>query len=244
MATDRLDVVPAGGEEYAMARVLIIEDEAPIRRGLCDLLAWHGHSPHGVADGTTGLAEALSGTWDLCVVDVMLPGVDGLTICRQVRDAKPSQALLLLTARGREEDVLDGFRAGCDDYVTKPFSIAQLVARVEALVRRAASASTSVVRIGDLELDADNLRVRAGSEERALTRRDVEVLAYLWRERHRVVSRTDLLRAVWGYERPDHVETRAVDMHVVKLRRKLEGLVPVDFLETVRGAGYRLKVAS
>ncbi|MEZ4322257.1 MAG: response regulator transcription factor [Myxococcota bacterium] len=222
-----------------MADILVIEDEEAIRRGLCDLLAYHGHRPTPVADGDRGLAEALSGRFELCIVDVMLPGVDGFTICRRVREAHPSQALVLLTARGREEDVLEGFRAGCDDYVTKPFSVAQLMARVDALLRRAAAPSTSWT-VGTLEIDCDNLEIRSGGRVHPVSRRDVEVLQYLWKERHRIVPRTDLLQAVWGYAKPEAVETRAVDMHIVKLRRKLDEVMDAPLIETVRGAGYRL----
>ncbi len=233
-----------------MASILVIEDEPAIRRGLVDLLAYHGHTPTAVEDGTTGLEHATSGRYDLCIVDVMLPGVDGLTICRKTRAAQPSQALLVLTARGRESDVLDGFEAGCDDYVAKPFSVAQLMARVDALLRRAGSTDGSsgppeadVVEIGPLTVDVDNLEIRANGAAERVTKRDVEVLVFLFEQRHRIVSRTDLLGEVWGYARPEAVETRAVDMHLVKLRRKIDAVLPDmgnTLIETVRGAGYRL----
>jgi two-component system response regulator RegX3 len=231
-----------------MASILIIEDEPAIRRGLVDLLAYHGHTPTAVEDGTSGLEHATSGRYDLCIVDVMLPGVDGLTICRKTRAAQPSQALLVLTARGRESDVLDGFDAGCDDYVAKPFSVAQLMARVDALLRRVGASSEptpEVLRLGPLDVDADNLELRAGEARQQVTKRDVEVLQYLYAERHRIVSRNDLLGEVWGYARPEAVETRAVDMHLVKLRRKIDAVVPDGgntLIETIRGAGYRLAV--
>ena len=231
-----------------MASILVIEDEPAIRRGLVDLLAYHGHTPTAVEDGTAGLEHALSGRYDLCIVDVMLPGVDGLTICRKTRAAQPSQALLVLTARGRESDVLEGFEAGCDDYVAKPFSVAQLMARVDALLRRAGSsggpAAPNTLQLGALAIDVDNLELRAGAHRQRVTKRDVEVLLYLHAERHRIVSRIDLLGQVWGYARPEAVETRAVDMHLVKLRRKLEVVLPdTEVIETVRGAGYRLVLA-
>jgi two-component system alkaline phosphatase synthesis response regulator PhoP len=224
------------------ARILIVEDEPAIRQGVCDLLAFHGHHPEGVGDGDEGLRMALTREWELVLLDVMLPGMDGFDICRRLRTQHPGLAVLMLTAKGREADVLEGFRAGCDDYVTKPFSMAQLVARVDALLRRAASVRPRRVPLGPLELDADHLMVRYGSAEIALSPRDVEVLAYLSENRHRVVTREDLLREVWGYQRTDHVETRCVDMHLVKLRRKLAELAPqLAVIETVRGAGYRLE---
>jgi len=224
--------------------ILVVEDEAPIRDGLCDLLAYHGFVPTPVATGTEGLARALEGTFDLLLLDVMLPGVDGFTICRKVREAWPGQAILMLTAKGREEDILEGFRAGCDDYVPKPFSIAQLLARVRALIRRSSGSRARVFSAGPLLVDADNLEARVGDREISLTPRDVGVLGYLHAERHRVVPREDLLKEVWEYQRVDGVETRCVDMHMVKLRRKLALLLgEVEVIQTVRGAGYRLIVS-
>jgi len=224
--------------------ILVVEDEAPIREGLCDLLAYHGLAPTPVATGTEGLEQALGGTFDLVLLDIMLPGVDGFTICREVREAWPGQAILMLTAKGREEDILEGFRAGCDDYVPKPFSIAQLLARVQALLRRASGSRDRVFTAGPLVVDEDNLEARAGGREISLTPRDVGVLSYLYAERHRVVRREDLLKEVWSYQRVDGVETRCVDMHMVKLRRKLARLLgDVEVIQTVRGAGYRLVVS-
>jgi DNA-binding response OmpR family regulator len=236
---------------------LVVEDEAAIRTGICDLLAYHGHHPTGVGDGEQGLAEALTGRHALVILDVMLPGRDGFAICEAIRAARPSQAILMLTARGREQDVLRGFESGCDDYVTKPFSLALLRARVEALLRRVApdsgqapvdsAAPPRTLTVGALVLDLDNLRARLGERDIELTCRELEVLEYLARERHRVVPRVDLLRAVWGYERAEQLETRCVDMHVVKLRRRLTELLPDEspgesLIETVRGVGYRLRV--
>jgi two-component system response regulator RegX3 len=244
--------------------ILVIEDEAAIRTGICDLLAYHGHRPTGVGDGERGLAEALAGRYALVILDVMLPGRDGFSICTALRAARPGLAILMLTARGREQDVLRGFEAGCDDYVAKPFSLSVLSARIEALLRRlplsSESASTEsnpasesagpsskparTLDIGPLELDLDNLRARVGERYIELSTRDLEVLEYLARERHRIVPRLDLLREVWGYERAEKLETRCVDMHVVKLRRRLAELLPEadSPIETVRGVGYRLRV--
>jgi DNA-binding response OmpR family regulator len=224
------------------ARILVVEDEEPIRRGICDLLAYRGHAPVGVATGTEGLEEALSGAYDLLVLDVMLPGVDGFTICERAREAWPGQAILVLTARGREGDVLEGFQRGCDDYVAKPFSVAQLTARIEALLRRARTQRPRTLTLGPLTVDVGNLVARGEGGEVTLSARDVEVLAHLALER-RVVSREELLREVWGYQRVEGVETRCVDMHMVKLRRKLSRALPErSVIETVRGAGYRLEV--
>jgi two-component system response regulator RegX3 len=230
--------------------ILVVEDEAAIRTGICDLLTFHGHHPTGVGDGERGLAEALSGRYALVILDVMLPGRDGFSICEALRAARPGQAILMLTARGREQDVLRGFECGCDDYVAKPFSLGLLRARIDALLRRVAvgpelsGTPARTLVIGALELDLDNLRARVGERDIELTSRDLEVLEYLAREAHRVVPRIDLLRQVWGYERAEKLETRCVDMHVVKLRRRLAELLPeaASPIETVRGVGYRLRM--
>lgn len=231
--------------------ILVVEDEAPIRDGICDLLAYHGHQPTGVGDGERGLAEALTGRHALVILDVMLPGRDGFDVCEQLRAARPGQAIMMLTALGREQDVLRGFECGCDDYVPKPFSLSLLRARIEALLRRAPpdpapdpAKPARTLNVGALSLDLDNLRARVGERDIELSSRDLDVLEYLARERHRVVPRIDLLREVWGYDRAEKLETRCVDMHVVKLRRRLAELLPDDEspIETVRGVGYRLRV--
>jgi DNA-binding response OmpR family regulator len=222
-------------------RILVVEDEQAILMGVCDVLAFHGYTPTGVADGEEGLALALEQDWELLLLDVMLPGVDGFTICRRAREAKPHQAILLLTARGSEQDVLEGFSAGADDYVTKPFSVAQLTARVRALLRRAGARPASRFQAGPLAVDGDRLQASMGDRSVDLTVRDVELLAYLASAGARVVGRPELLRAVWGFERVEGVETRCVDMHVAKLRRKLCELGERPVIETVRGAGYRLE---
>jgi len=224
-----------------MQQILVIEDEAAIRTGICDVLAFKGFAPVGVERGDDGLTEAMTGNYALCIVDVMLPGLDGFSICEQVRSKRPGQALLMLTAKGSEEDVLRGFAAGADDYVTKPFSVAQLMARVQALLRRSGAAVADAFTAGNLEVDASRLVARNGEASVDLTPRDVEVLAHLARDAGRVVSRNELLREVWGYNRAEALETRCVDMHIAKLRKKLSSVSGDGGpIETVRGAGYRL----
>ena len=220
------------------ARILVVEDEPAIRRGLCDVLAFHGHRPTPVATGDAGLEAALTGGHDLLVLDVMLPGVDGYTICARAREARPTVPILMLTAKGSEADVLEGFRRGADDYVTKPFSVAQVVARVAALLRRSGHGQ-STFEVAGVPVDGERLVAGAGPEVE-LTPRDVELLAYLSRAPGRAVPRDELLREVWGYARTDGVHTRCVDMHVAKLRRKLAQVTAAPVVETVRGVGYRL----
>ncbi len=225
----------------AKLRILVVEDEPAIRRGLLDVLAHHGYEVSGAASGEAGLRDALAGGFELVVLDVMLPGLSGFDVCERLRAAQPRLPILMLTARGAEEDVLRGFRAGADDYVTKPFSLAELLARVQALLRRAGERAPETIapfRVGALEIEPARLVAKNGSDETSLTRREVELLALLAEERGRIVSRRALLRQVWRFERADHIETRTVDMHVAKLRKKLGAAR--DLIETVRGEGYRL----
>ncbi|HHO53886.1 MAG TPA: response regulator transcription factor [Deltaproteobacteria bacterium] len=220
-------------------RILVIEDEAPILRGLCDVLTFHGYTVHGIDNGPEGLASASPGGWDLLLVDVMLPGLDGFTLCRQIRERHPTQAILLLTARGSEDDILEGFGAGADDYVTKPFSVAQLLARIEALLRRSGGAPRPTFQLGPVTIEVETLVAVLEGATVELSRRDVALLAYLTDRPGCPVSREELLREVWGYRCVSRVETRCVDMHVSKLRRRLALLTDDELVQTVRGAGYR-----
>jgi DNA-binding response OmpR family regulator len=222
--------------------VLVVEDEESIRRGLCDVLAFHGHAPEGVERGDEGLRRALANQHALVILDVMLPGMNGVDICRELRAQLPHIPILMLTARGAEQDVLDAFRAGADDYVTKPFSLAELMARVDALLRRAGAPAecgdAPPFEFGAWRVDPGALQALRGSEKIELTRREVSLLAIFAREAGRILSRRRLLREVWGFPDPDRIETRTVDMHIAKLRKKLDAMGDA-LIETVRGEGYR-----
>ena len=225
----------------AAPRILVVEDESAIRRGLCDVLAYHGYAPVGVGDGETGLREGSTGGFDLVVLDVMLPGRNGFDVCTELRERDPRLPILMLTARGAEEDVLRGFRCGSDDYVTKPFSVSELVARVEALLRRAQrgdDALPAAFAFGAWQVEPEQLAAVCDGARVELSRREIAILALLARERGRIVSRRRLLADVWGMASPDRVETRTVDMHIAKLRKKL-GAEGRRAIETVRGEGYR-----
>lgn len=225
-------------------RILVVEDEPAIRGGLVDVLIYHGYEVEAAEEGRDGLAKALSGRHDLVLLDVMLPGLDGFEICRRVRAADREQAIIMLTAKGTDEDVIHGLGLGADDYVAKPFSVAQLVARVQAVLRRAAPPlqEEAEIRLGDVTVvDVPNLSGRRGGAPVAFTRREMEVLRYLAAHGERAVPREELLSRVWGYARGLTLETRTVDIHVAKLRRKIEPEPGAPrFLVTVRGAGYRL----
>jgi two-component system response regulator RegX3 len=221
--------------------VLVVEDEAAIRTGLCDVLAFHGHAPAGVGSGEEGLRRALAEPYALVLLDVMLPGVSGFDVCRQLRARRPEQAILMLTARGAEADVLEGFRCGADDYVTKPFSVAELMARVDALLRRAgplAPPPSEPFAFAAWRIDPSTRTAANGQATVELSAREVSLLALFARERGRIVSRRRLLIEVWGMRHVERIHTRTVDVHIAKLRKKIEGAQP-GAIETVRGEGYR-----
>jgi len=221
--------------------ILVVEDEDSIRRGLCDVLAYQGYVPTGIETGEDGLREALAGSYDLILLDLMLPGMSGFDVCEAVRAQRPMQPILMLTARGAEADVVEGFARGADDYVTKPFSVSELLARVRSLLRRAGRLPRDeqpVFQFGRLAVDPAAQQARAGEELVELTQREIAILALFVREAGRIVSRRMLLQEVWGFANPERIETRTVDMQIVKLRRKL-GSVNAPEIETVRGAGYR-----
>ncbi len=224
------------------ARILVVEDDPAILGGLQDVLVFNGYSADGVADGGQGLAAALAQPYDLILLDVMLPTLDGFSICRQLRARKPGQAIVMLTARGSEDDVVTGFKAGADDYVAKPFSLRELMVRVEAVLRRAGKplGDECIEHLG-IRFDGRNLRAARGDKVQELTRREMEIILFLFRHRQRIVSKKELLTEVWRYADAD-IETRTVDIHLLKLRKKLSALNPeTPFIQTIRGEGYRLE---
>lgn len=228
-------------EDSDKLAILVVEDEEAIRRGLCDVLTYHGYEPVGVDNGDDGLREALTNRFALVILDLMLPVLSGLDVCEKLRTALPDQAILLLTARGSEEDILSGFEKGADDYVTKPFSISELVARVSALLRRSGQTPRSeqaCFSFGAWSVDSSALRATCEERSVDLSPRELAIVAMFVREEGRIVSRRMLLQEIWGFANPDKIETRTVDMQIAKLRKKIDfgGSSPI---ETVRGAGYR-----
>jgi DNA-binding response OmpR family regulator len=238
---ERLDTQSSG------LPILIVEDEEAILRGLCDVLAFRGYAPEGAARGDLGLEMALDSKNEpaLVVLDVMLPGLSGFDVCEQLRMARPRLPILMLTARGSEEDILRGFRSGADDYVTKPFSVAELVARVAALLRRSGQGprderTLPAFAFGRWTIEPSDRVATAGKESVELTARDLEILEVFVREKGRILSRRLLLTQIWGFPDPDRVETRSVDMHIAKLRKKLD-VHGSALIETIRGEGYRFR---
>lgn len=225
-------------------RLLIVEDEPAIRAGLADVFVFHGYEVDTATTGPEGLSKGLSGLFDLILLDVMLPGIDGFEVCERLRAQDRDQPIIMLTARSGDEDIVQGLSLGADDYVSKPFSVAQLILRVQAVLRRSriGTAQEDCIVLGDqITIDTRNLTGTRGSEPLAFTRREVEILRYLHANTDHPVARDELLAKVWGYARHLEIETRTVDIHIAKLRRKIEpNPGEPRFLVTVRGAGYRL----
>lgn len=226
--------------------LLIVEDEAAIRTGLTDLFVYHGYEVDAAQDGRMGLDKALSGGYDLIILDIMLPSLDGFAICNEIRQHSREQPIIILTAKTTDEDIITGLTLGADDYVAKPFSVRELVLRVEAVLRRSAKLRQQEMQLqigGQLLIDTRNLMgTQAHRPEPVLfTRREIEILQYLKLHNDRPVSREELLAEVWGYAKASRIETRTVDIHMAKLRRKIEP-DPKEplFLVTVRGEGYKL----
>ena len=225
------------------ARILIVEDEAAIRIGLVDVFVFHGYEVDWADHGEEGLRKSLTGLYDLILLDVMLPGMNGFDICQRIREQDRQQPVIMLTAKTSDEDIVQGLTLGADDYVAKPFSVTQLVLRVQAVLRRAGigEQQRKIHLDNGLVIDTENLNVI--DSDTVFTRREMDVLQYLHRQSDRPVPREELLVKVWGYASNMEIETRTVDIHIAKLRRKIETDVsnPAAII-TVRGAGYRLMI--
>jgi DNA-binding response OmpR family regulator len=221
--------------------ILIIEDDAPIRRGIVDALEFTGYRALEAAEGRAGLELATQSQYDLALLDLALPALDGLEILRQLRQVRPTQPVIILTAKGDESDRVAGLRAGADDYVVKPFSVKELLARVDAVLRRSPQRPRDVPHIaipgGDADFERRELRFRDGARVE-LSERETELLAYLAAHRGRAISRDELLANVWRLA-PHGISTRTIDMHIVRLREKLRDSTDSPrVLLTVRGRGY------
>jgi DNA-binding response OmpR family regulator len=223
------------------AGILIVEDDPAILNGLLDVLVFNGFQPAGCSDGGEGLAMALNNRFDLILLDVMLPTLDGFSICREIRKKKPDQPIIMLTAKGAETDIVTGFKSGADDYISKPFSLRELMVRIEALLRRTGkNLGDARLTISGIFFDGANLTATYNQAQVELTRREMDMIVYLHRNSSRIVSKKELLVNVWHYSDAE-IETRTVDIHVQKLRKKMAELMgDTPFLETIRGEGYRL----
>lgn len=228
------------------ARVLLVEDDRELGAGLEDALEIEGYRVDQAMDGRAGLAEALSGRYALVILDVMLPRLSGFDVLQQLRRHRPAQAVLMLTARCQELDRVRGLRLGADDYVAKPFSVAELVARVAAILRRvqAEPAAPERLELEGLSIDFRSRRAALKGTKVSFTPREFEILLALAARRGDAVSREELLAVIWGLAEDVEVSTRTVDQHVVALRRKLgDDAAAPRIIETVYGHGYRLSAA-
>ncbi len=222
----------------------MVEDEASLREGIVDLLRGDGHEVSAAGDGVEGVEAGLREAFDLVVLDLMMPRLDGMEVCRRLRAARPGMPILMLTARGSEDDKVRGLMEGADDYVTKPFSARELLARVRVLGRRAPAGQESLdeVQVDGALIDLARMMVTRGESRVALTPREVGIVRWLHRHQDRVVSRAELLEHVFG-QRGD-LQTRAVDMAIAVLRKKLEADPgKPTLIVSVKGAGYAWRLA-
>lgn len=225
----------------ARVRILTIEDDAAIRRGVVDALRFAGYEVEQAARGDEGLAQGLSSHCDLVLLDLVLPARDGLDILRHLRRERPTLPVIILTARGDEADRVGGLRAGADDYVIKPFSVQELLARIEAVLRRSPQRPQEVDRVriasGWIDFQRREIQWQRGGRE-PLSEREAELLMYLAKHPGRAISREEILANVWRLT-PQGITTRTIDMHVARLREKLaDSAADAQTLLTVRGKGY------
>lgn len=226
-----------------MPTILVIEDDSAIRRGVCDALRFSGYEVLEAAEGIAGMEQAQTAAFDLMLLDLVLPNHNGFEILRALREHRPGTPVIILSARGEEADRVKGLKLGADDYVVKPFSVRELLARVEAVLRRSPERPKTVQQIpfpaGVADIERMELRYQDGSREE-LSDRECGLIEYLAAHRGRAISREELLRRVWRIE-PRHTETRTIDMHIANLRAKLrDNGGETRFLLTVRGKGYML----
>jgi DNA-binding response OmpR family regulator len=236
--------VPAGlrrnAESHGVSgsRILIVEDEPALVRGLKDAFESKGFEVLTAQDGAAGIRLALEASPDLILLDIMLPRVNGYEICRMVRERGIETPILMLTAKGQEEDIILGLNLGADDYIAKPFRIGELIARVNAFLRRAKAKQAEVFRFGDLELNLPAHKLFRKGREVEVTPKEFRLLAYFVSRRGRALARNDILNAVWGHS--IIVTSRSIDRCVATLRAK----IGPAYIETIRDIGYRFEADS
>jgi DNA-binding response OmpR family regulator len=226
-----------------MSTILVIEDDPKMQTGLRDNLEFEGYKVRIEGDGAAGLQAWIDNTFDCVILDVMLPGLSGFDVLRKAREKGVSTPVIMLTAKGEEIDRVLGLELGADDYMTKPFSLRELLARVKAVLRRSARGGLAGarVRLGSFEADIDSYDASRDGVGVAMTPKEFEVLKFLWQHRNHTVSRDQLLTNVWGYD--ESVSTRTVDNFILKLRQKIEE-DPADprYIVTIHGTGYKLLI--
>ena len=221
-------------------RILVIEDEPQLARHVTRALLRHGHDATAQHDGAVGLQTALEQTPDLIVLDLNLPGLDGLSVLARLKETQSPSRVIILTARGDVEHRIKGLKAGADDYLAKPFSMDELVARVEALGRRGTSPTAAdLLKVADLQMDVQNRRVTRSGQLIGLSPREFDVLQVLIQEPSRVFSRTELCERVW--QRDYEYDTRTVEIFIARLRKKVDAGFPNPLIHTIRSVGYTLR---
>ncbi|MBR3569362.1 MAG: response regulator transcription factor [Oscillibacter sp.] len=223
-------------------RVLIVEDEKRLAETLKDMLEMDGYTADTRYDGESGLDEALSGIYDVCILDVMLPKIDGFTVLKRLREAKSGLPVLLLTARSEVSDRVRGLDSGADYYLTKPFEPKELLACVRALTRRQPELrETGVIEYGDLTLEKSGFALRCGERSLRLSKKEYDLMELLMLNRELVLTKENILLKIWGYESGDE---NSVEVYISFLRRKLSHLRSAVRIRTIRMAGYRLEKAA
>ncbi len=226
-----------------MAKILIVEDEPNMRMGLQDNLEFEGYEVDAAEDGEAGLNKILSNNYSLIVMDVMMPKMSGFDVCKTIRKKGVTTPVILLTAKGEEIDKVLGLELGADDYVTKPFSLRELLARIKAILRRGENSSSddsnSKIIIGQLEVDFSSYHAKSNNTEVQMSSKEFDILQYLWKNRNKTVSRENLLNEIWGYD--EAPTTRTVDNFILKLRQKIENDPNhPKIIITIHGTGYKL----
>lgn len=220
-------------------RILVIEDEKKVAAFIKKGLEEEYYSVDTAFDGKTGLDLALGEEYDLMVVDVMIPFIDGFTLIKQIREKQILTPVLMLTAKSRVEDKVTGLDSGADDYLTKPFAFEELLARIRSLLRRSENQKSLLLKAGDLVLDLQAHKVVRNGAEIVLTPKEYSILEYLMRNKNHVISRTRLTEHVYDYH--FDTDTNVIDVYINKLRNKIDKDSPVQLLQTVRGIGYCIK---
>ena len=220
-------------------KILVVEDESVLRAGIVDLLTGDGHEVEAVGDGAAAVKVGTEDDFDLVLLDLMLPKMDGVEVCQHLRKARPGLFILMLTARGSEDDKVRGLSVGADDYVTKPFGAKELLARISALGRRSRMAAhdAEMIDIDGISIDLGRCQAKRDESDITLTPREVGILRWLYRHKDRAVSRAELLEQVWAA--PGDLETRTVDMTIANLRKKVERNPSAPaIIVSVKGVGY------
>ncbi len=224
-------------------RILMIEDEPGLVLTVGDRLEAEGYSFESCMDGPGGEKKAIEEDWNLIILDLMLPGKDGFAICKAIRAAGKFTPVLMLTARSRLDDKVGGLKIGADDYLCKPFEMAELLARIEALLRRAEAASKALDTgtkkgSGELQIDLKRGFITWKDQESPLSAQEIKLLDYFYRHEDTIISREELLNSVWGYD--SDITTRTIDVHVARLRQKMGDVKDISkYIHTVRGIGYK-----